>query len=252
MPKVWPLMDKVELKIDWATYEAAKYACEHWHYSGSLSSGRNVYVGAWERGKFIGVIIFGIGSGNVTNGKRYGLARSHEMAELTRIALSKHETPVSRIVKIAIQFIKRQSPGLRMIISMADPVHGHVGGIYQAGNWIYTGTTKPDVQYYRDGKWMHHRTATSKGSAKGLPSRPLPGKHRYLMPLDDEMRKQIEPLRKPYPKRVTKATSGDQSGGGGAIPTHALQDKRDKQAIGGDHPHSDGAAPIVTLQDKEV
>ncbi len=49
-------------------------------------------------------------------------------------------------------------------------------------------------------------------------------------------------------KRVTKATSGDQSEGGGAIPTHALQDKRDKQAIGGDHPHSDGAAPIVTLQ----
>ena len=49
-------------------------------------------------------------------------------------------------------------------------------------------------------------------------------------------------------KRVTKATSGDQLEGGGAIPTHALQDKRDKQAIGGDHPHSGGAAPTVTLQ----
>jgi hypothetical protein len=43
------------------------------------------------------------------------------------------------------------------------------------------------------------------------------------MPLDDEMRKRIEPLRKPYPKR-------------------------DKQAIGGDQPHSGGAAPTVTLQ----
>ena len=48
-------------------------------------------------------------------------------------------------------------------------------------------------------------------------------KYKYFMPLDDEMRKQIEPLRKPYPKR-------------------------DKQAIGSDQEHSGGAAPTVTLQ----
>jgi hypothetical protein len=151
---------QTKLKIDWATHEAAKYAVMHWHYSKAMPAGKNVYCGCWENGKFIGVVIFGMGSGNSTNGRAYGLKESHEIAELVRIALSNHETPVSRIVKITIQFIRRQSPGLRMIISMADPVHGHVGGIYQAGNWIYTGTTKPDVQYYRDGKWMHHRTAT--------------------------------------------------------------------------------------------
>jgi hypothetical protein len=36
----------------------------------------------------------------------------------------------------------------------------------------------------------------------------MPGKHRYLFPLDAEMRKQIEPLRQPYPKRVPSADSG--------------------------------------------
>tara|TARA_Y100000310_G_scaffold30028_1_gene28559 strand:+ start:26 stop:454 length:429 start_codon:yes stop_codon:yes gene_type:complete len=35
-----------------------------------------------------------------------------------------------------------------------------------------------------------------------------PGKHRYLMPLDDEMRHRIEPLRKPYPKREKQAMAG--------------------------------------------
>jgi len=205
-------MDKVDLKIDWATYEAAKYAVEHWHYSRSLSSGRNVYIGVWEGGKFIGVIVFGIGSGNATNGKGYGLARSHEMAELTRIALTKHETPISRIVKIAIQFIRRQSPGLRMIISMADPMHGHHGGIYQAGNWIYTGQTAEDYQYQLpDGRYVHHRTATSLlKSVAGRQKKKLPGKYRYLMPLDDEIRKRIEPLRKPYPKRPKQAMESDQ------------------------------------------
>lgn len=218
-------MDKVDLKIDWATHEMAKHACLNWHYSRSLSVGRNVYVGVWEAGKFIGVVVFGVGSGNVTNGTAYGLARSHEMAELTRIALSKHKTPVSRIIRIAIQFIKRQSPGLRMIISLADPIHGHHGGIYQAGNWIYTGQTKEDYQYQLpDGRYVHHRTATSRlKSVAGRPKKKLPGKYRYLMPLDDEMRKRIEPLQKPYPKR-------------------------DKQAIGSFPEHSGGAAPTVTLQ----
>jgi hypothetical protein len=53
----------------------------------------------------------------------------------------------------------------------------------------------------------------------------MPGKHRYLMPLDDAMREQIEPLRQPYPKRVRSAdsgTSGDQPEGGGATPTRTL------------------------------
>ena len=32
-----------------------------------------------------------------------------------------------------------------------------------------------------------------------------PGKHRYLMPLDDNMRKQVQSLAKPYPKRMKQA-----------------------------------------------
>ncbi len=161
-----------------------------------------MYLGVWEDGQFIGAVIFGIGAGNATNGQRYGLARIGEMAELTRVALRDgHRTTVSRIVSIALKMLKRQSPGIRLVISMADPAHDHIGGIYQAGNWIYTGKTDPDVQYFRNGKWVHHRTATNAGSVVGLPTRKTPPKYRYLYPLDDAMRRQIEPLRRPYPKR---------------------------------------------------
>jgi hypothetical protein len=188
-----------------------------------------VYVGVWEDGAFVGVVVFGIGAGNATNGERFGLKRTCEMAELTRVALRSHRTPVSRIVAVAIRMLKKQSPGLRLLISMADPKQGHHGGIYQAGGWLYTGQTKPDVEYFLNGKWVHHRTATSARSAKGLPSRPLPPKYRYLMPLDDEMRQQIAPLAKPYPKRAGSAdsgTPGDHPGGGGAHPTSALLSSR--------------------------
>lgn len=220
-------MSKVDLRVDWCSHEAAKYAVEKWHYSHTMPAGRNVYIGVWEGGRFIGTVLFGMGSGNSTNGTRYGLSSSHEMAELTRVALTEHESPVSKIIAVAIRMLKKQSPDLRLLISMADPLQGHIGGIYQAGNWIYTGETKPDVLYFSRGEWVHHRTATSRGSAKGLPSRPLPPKYRYLYPLDDAMRKQIEPLRQPYPKREHA--------------NEAIQD------AAGDQPEKDDASSIRSL-----
>ena len=44
-----------ELKIDWATHKAAKYACENWHYSKCLPSGKTVKLGVWEDNNFIGI-----------------------------------------------------------------------------------------------------------------------------------------------------------------------------------------------------
>jgi len=95
-----------------------------------------VKVGAWEDGKFIGVVIFSRGATpSLLN--PFDL-KQNEGCELTRIALTDHTSPVSRVVRLAMQFLKRSSPELRLIVSFADPGEGHHGGIYQAGNWIYT------------------------------------------------------------------------------------------------------------------
>jgi len=215
---------KPELRLDWCSYAAAKWACEHWHYSGRLSKSRNVYIGVWEQDVFAGVVVFGMGSGNATLGTRYSLPAHGAMAELTRIALRPgHATPVSRVIAIALKLLRKQSPGLRLLTSMADLAQGHHGGIYQAAGWLYTGQTEPDVEYFYRGAWRHHRTVTSTASARGLPSRPCLPKHRYLMPLDDAMRKQIEPLRQPYPKRTPTSGVPVQQGTGGASPTRSLQ-----------------------------
>lgn len=50
-------------------------------------------------------------------------------------------------------------------------------------------------------------------------------KYKYFYPIDDAMRKQIEPLRKPYPKRATGEGETRHASSmeiGGAIPTVAL------------------------------
>ena len=95
---------KPELKIDWATFESAKHACTNWHYSKSLPVGKSVKVGAWENGRFVGVVLFGYGA-NSNISKPYGLKQT-ECVELTRIALRDHATPVSKIIARAIKMLK--------------------------------------------------------------------------------------------------------------------------------------------------
>jgi hypothetical protein len=206
-------MGKVDLRIDWATHEAAKYAVENWHYSGCLPSGKLVKVGAWENGKFIGVVLFGRGA-SPQLGKPYGL-RQDECVELVRIALTKHANQVSRIASLAMKFLYRSNPKLRLIVSFADQSQGHYGGIYQAGNWVYTGegTAKPRL-VLPDGTTRHNRLYQGVNKA-AIPngaywSKPE-GKHRYIMPLDAEMRARILPLAKTYPKRAKQAMDDNQS-----------------------------------------
>mgnify|MGYP007071584556 CR=1 FL=1 len=218
-------MSKVDLKLDWCSYEAAKYAVEHWHYSKSLPASKNVYVGVWEDNQFIGCVIFGRGANNNMH-KPFNLEMI-ECVELVRVALKEHKTPVSKIVSISLKMLKKQSNGVRLIVSYADPAQNHAGGIYQAGNWIYAGAVPCTPKYLVRGKWVHARQANSLlGSTVGLERKPVPDKHKYLFPLDDAMRKQIEPLRKPYPKRDTGETD------------NAAQSNE----------QTEGASPIVSLK----
>ena len=213
---------KPQLKIDWATHEAAKYACENWHYSKCLPVGKLVKVGAWENGKFIGVVLFGRGA-NYNMVKGYGLGQD-QGCELVRIALKEHQTPVSKIAAMAMRFLKRQSPDLRLIVSYADPEQGHHGGIYQAGNWLYRGLSASALKVWYKGKWSHKKTVDDAGvNQSNLMTKRVAGKHTYLMPLDAEMKERILPLSKPYPKRVKDQDSENHSELGGETPTHTLQ-----------------------------
>ena len=226
-------MSKADLRIDWATHEAAKYACVNWHYSKSLPVGKLVKIGVWEKGEFVGVVLFAWGM-NKSLGSPYGL-QMNECCELVRVAMKSHDCAVSRVMALALRFLRKQSQGLRLVVSFADPAAGHHGGIYQAGGWTYTGQSATNFEWQLNGKRLNKRAYTGqqfgggKSSVAKIPSGAvkvtLPGKHRYLMPLDADMRERILPLARPYPKRVRGAESGTpgiQPGGGGANPTRTL------------------------------
>tara|TARA_R100000655_G_scaffold31752_1_gene63499 strand:+ start:1004 stop:1678 length:675 start_codon:yes stop_codon:yes gene_type:complete len=224
-------MPNVDLKLTGATHQSAKYACLNWHYSKCMPIGKLVKIGVYENSKFIGVVIFGRGAcghlGSFINLKQT------EVCELNRIALYKHETPVSKIVSIALKILKKLNPKMKLVVSYSDANQGHHGGIYQAGNWIYVGQGGNPTFYMINGKLTHPRnlglTAFDLDNKrefrfKGLSiieraklDDPLAyavkvkGKHKYFMPLDKNIKNDILKLSKPYPKRVKQAMNDDQS-----------------------------------------
>lgn len=209
--------------------KAARYACEHFHYSRSLPMSKRACYGVWE-GKFIGSIIFAHGA-NHRLGSPFGLSNL-ECCELVRVALSKHQAPVSQILSVAVRLLKRDSPGVRLIVSYADQQQGHIGTIYQAAGWNYLGETSAGFAWVVHGRIFHKRAFTGKnygGPVKRIPTgavkiRTKP-KHRYARALDRETQRVIDGMSSAYPKRaesIENDAPADQAGEGGATPTSAL------------------------------
>jgi hypothetical protein len=222
---------KPELKIDWATHEAAKYACENWHYSKCMPAGKTVKIGVWEFNKFIGVVIYSYGANN-NAAKSFGVSQ-YECCELTRVALTNHYTPVSRVLSISIKMLKKVCPKLKVLFSYSDlSDQGHHGGIYQANGWTYLGerkTSNKGAYYLINGKQMHGRSARAKyGNEKNFPKGwshvASKTKHLYVKILDNDYTLKFKQYC--YPKRASSVESGTSefhSEGGGESPTDALQ-----------------------------
>lgn len=204
-----------DVRVAGCSFEAAEYAVKRWHYSRSMPAAKTTKFGVWEAGRFIGAVIFSRGA-TASLGRRYGLEQT-ECAELTRVALREHVAPTSQIVAAALRELRRTSPGLRLVVSFADPNEGHHGGIYQAGNWVYTGSIETRAYFLVHGRLMHPRSVAANRWRQSLgwlrrhvdPNATeveKPGKHRYVMPLDKAMRRRIVRLAKPYPHAVEAST----------------------------------------------
>jgi len=153
-------MDKKGLFIDYCSYEASKYAVMNYHYSKAIPSGKLVRFGVWEYGTFIGSVIFGSGA-NPNMSKIVNLT-PYEVCELVRVALNKHNNPVSKIVAFCLKKLNKDFPNIKAVISYADPMQNHKGKIYQAMNWIYLGETAGAIHFKKDGRFYHSRTVNQK------------------------------------------------------------------------------------------
>lgn len=213
-------------------------ATKDWHYTGTVASANVRGFSVFEDGEFIGVITFGSGA-SPSIGAPFGVSQ-RSTCELTRIALKPgHRTPVSRIIRVAAMLLKRREKRLRVCVSYADSGQGHHGGVYQAAGWVYLGKCASHAYEVRQHR-MHPRTCASRFGSQSVTwlrrnvdpharRVQLPPKHKYVWFWDDRLRKRVEHLIQPYPRRqdsraasISVDAPDGQSGEGGSTPTAAL------------------------------
>ncbi len=207
--------DTVSLRLDWCSHAAAKHAVMRWHYSRKMPKSKLVKVGVWEDGRFVGAILYGLGA-NRHIARPFGLGDT-EVCELVRVALAPGRFhPTSKCVAVSLKLLRRQCPGLKLVVSFADAGQGHVGTIYQAGGWLYLGES--NQSYLRVlGRIEHPRTLYDR-YGRGGQSVPwlrehvdpdatrveMAAKLKYVWPLDRTLRRGLEAVALPYLKSAAK------------------------------------------------
>lgn len=226
----------MSLRLDFCDQRAARHAVLRWHYSRAMPASKLVRIGVWEDGKFRGAILYGVGA-NRHLARPFGLD-STEACELVRVALAPaRRYPTSKCLAFSLKMLRRQSPGLRVVVSYADTKEGHLGVIYQATNWIYLGASSQPYLKVR-GKIEHPRSLYDRYGRGGqriawlrehvdphAQRVEMPAKLKYVYAFDKSLQQQLEDISKPYPKRAG-SIDGDapaaQAGEGGSSPTSAL------------------------------
>ncbi len=111
------------------------------HYLHSLPGGTCLAFGVFLHSRLMGALTIGCGPSQAYR-LVIGATRDH-CAVLTRLWLD-DELPAnseSRVIGVVLRALRR-STSLAFLLSYADPTQGHVGTIYQATGWLYTGLSQ--------------------------------------------------------------------------------------------------------------
>ena len=190
---------------------AARAIIEKQHYLHSLPAGTRLAFGVFLGARLLGALTLGVGP-----------KKAHSLVEgacpddcltLTRLWLSDllPSNSESRILGVVLRALRRHI-NLRFLLSYADPTQGHVGTIYQATGWIYTGFSEPMPLYdLGDGVARHSRSLSHAFGTHSLAHFRAHGisvklihtaaKHRYVYFLDLSWRERLRVEECPYPKK---------------------------------------------------
>ena len=166
--------------------------------------------GAYRGAELIGVVTYGVpGSPHLCRGL-CGEEMAERVLELNRLCCENSKNVASTLVGRSLRLLPKPS----VVVSYADTAQGHVGYIYQATNFLYTGAaTAHDCEYLINGKKVHARTLTGRGitaprewaKANGIEMVQPKPKHRYVFPCGNKKQRAeiVAALRyslEPYPK----------------------------------------------------
>ena len=157
-----------------------------------------------------GVVVYGTPSSAPLRRGIAGPENAHNVVELTRLWVC------DTVPRNGESFlIGRTLPkcGKEIVVSYADTEHGHLGIVYQATNWIYTGLSAKRTNWTIAGDDRHCQSIADQYSASEIRARygdrfslqPRSRKHRYIYINANgrrrrELLEQLKYPAMPYPK----------------------------------------------------
>ena len=175
------------------------------HYAKRLPSISYAF-GLYKNDQLVGVVTYGIPASNSLCEGVCGKQYKEFVIELNRLCLLNNEKNESSfLVGNSIQLL----PKPKIIVSYADTAQGHIGYVYQATNFLFTGTTKERTDMSAgDGKHSRHATDPTIRQFRSA-------KHRYIYFHGTKTDKKLLQRKlnydvEPYPKGDTSTyDSGD-------------------------------------------
>ena len=181
--------------------------------------------GLYEDEDLVGVVTYGTPAAAPLRDGIAGPEHAHLVLELNRLVLKREvKNGASELVGVSL----RQLPKPSLVISYADTSHGHVGYVYQACNFLYTGLSAKRTDWKVKGlEHLHGQTIadlskSAAGGEKGSRAQFMRDKygddfyledrsrkHRYIYVCGSKTQKRqlVAALRykqEPYPKGDTK------------------------------------------------
>jgi len=134
-------------------YKDTKHLILNLHYARRMPSISFAY-GLFENKKFVGLVSYGTPASPSLCKGIMGEEYKSDVLELNRLVLiNNKKNEASYLVGQSFKLL----PKPRCIVSYADTQQGHVGCIYQASNFFFTGTTKARTDMAgKDGKHSRH------------------------------------------------------------------------------------------------
>jgi len=147
--------------------------------------------GLFEYGKLVGIITYGCPVSSTLRVGVCGKEYKDNVLELNRLCLlNNKKNEASILVGRSLKML----PDDKIIVSYADPSHGHIGYVYQATNFLYCGLSPKRSDWCIKGKeHLHHATVVDEFRGKSnrselmrekygndFYSKPRVRKHRYV------------------------------------------------------------------------
>ena len=163
--------------------------------------------------KIVGVVIYGTPSSSTLRSGICGTEEKNNVIELTRLWIEDGTPRNSESFLIGNTLSKVDK---EIVVSYAEIEQGHLGIVYQATNWIYTGLSAKRTNWTIKGVNKHCQTIADKYSASELreiygddfKSVERPRKHRYVFFNTKSKKRRKELMDKlkyktlPYPKNI--------------------------------------------------